>query len=356
MLKYSTKGGLKMSDFNNNYDFGNDYDLEFTAKRTENKKGFLYVFSIVIFALGFLISCIKVLVAYKEKTASNNTSFALGNAVGVAIGNIVIILLLFLLIKRVKKKAVVLIIAIIYLMVSFSSTSVALDRYVKGTKANKAAIEKFKYMANAYSVGKEIPKENFDKSVFGNMTPFLNSMNSYLIKCKQMQTNAEKDMASLDFYNMLSASTLSSPAKINTAKERLAASFKFLDKYEGQAKDLINNFNTEVSTLDLPSSFKTGFSEGYKRSQNEAINMMGNLFEIQREIFTKANITLDFMLSIQGKYKVQGNQIIFYDNDTLNKYNGYIQDIEKLNQAGTKLKASIQDKIKENVTNLNNIH
>jgi len=337
-------------------DFNNDYDLQFTCKRTENKKGFLYVFSIILFVLGFLISCMKVLVAYKEKSAANSTSFALGNAVGVAIGNIVIILLLFLLIKRVKKKAVTLLTAIIYLMVSFSSASVTLDSYARGTKANKAAMEKFKDMATAYSEKKEIPKENFDKSVYGSMTPLLNSFNSYLIKCIQMRNNIDKDIAALNLDNMLSTSTLSSAANINNAKERLAASFNIWDKYEAEVKNIITNFNTEVSTLDMPSSFKTSFFEGYKLSQNESSKMMSNFFKIERDICTRANTILDFMLSIQGKYEVQGNQILFYNNDTLNKYNGYIQDIQKLAEEETKIKTSMQDKLNEKVDDLNNVH
>ena len=64
--------------------------------------------------------------------------------------------------------------------------------------------------------------------------------------------------------------------------------------------------------------------EGFKKSQNETRAKVSNFLKVERDIMAKIDNILDFMLSIQGKYVVQNDKILFETNAYLNKYNGYI--------------------------------
>ncbi len=138
--------------------------------------------------------------------------------------------------------------------------------------------------------------------------------------------------------------TLKSTDKINKSKKNLETYMKLLDKYEAEHNDLIKNFDNEASTLELPNSYKSAFLNGFRKSQIEVHDIVNDFFKVEKDSCSKYNDLLNFMLSIQGTYTVQGNQILFKTNYTLNKYNEYINDIQQLSQK----EADIQNSIKEN--------
>lgn len=354
-MNKNNANGYSMSDYNYNNPYENQNLLSY-GNRSEEMRGFLYIFSIVILVLGFVISCFKFLVIFYEKRILTDTYFASGYTVGIAIGNIAIIIILFLLSKKVfRKKVILLILSLIYLIYSFSSTTAAIDGYIKEVKIYKASLVKFTAMSSAVVDKKDIPAENFDKSEYGSFSPFLKLTNSYFIKNKQLQDNMNNELSALDLKHILDGNTLSSKEGINNAKQRIAASLKLWDKYEADYKNNLNDFITSVSALELPKLFKTGFLEGYKQSQHEDSKKISDYFKIERDFSSKLNTIMDFMLSINGKYKVENDKILFNSGDNLNTYNVYIEDIKKLGEEEAKILKSINDNQKQSIDSLTKI-
>jgi hypothetical protein len=332
----------------NNTNLSENQNLEFKVNTNESKKGFFFIFSVVFFALGFLLSCIKAFVNFRDKSYYVNTAYASGSAIATIVISLVIIVALFLLSTRVfNKKGLLLILSIIYLLGCFSSTGAAIvQNSLKENRLNKAAKDKFISICNDAVNQKEINEETFDKSVYGHVTPFLSLTNDYYIKFQKHSNDISKNIDSLELHNILSASALGSTEEINNSKKKIADCRKIFDKHETEYNDLIANFTTSASTLELPKSFKSGMLEGFKKSQNETGQKVSNFLKVERDILTNIDNILDFMLSIQGKYVVKNDQILFETEADLNKYNGYVKQLQTLSQKETDLKKNMYDSLK----------
>lgn len=344
-----------MSDLNdyNNTNFYENQNSEFKTGRAKNKKGVLFVLSIVFFTLSFLLSCLKALIDFLRESQINK-AYAMGYAAGTIIISMVIIVILLLLSTRVfKKKVFMLIFSIIFLLVSFLSTADAMETSLKEIKMTKAAEDKIISMFTNMANGKDISEENFDKSVYGNMTPILYVLKDFGVNSYKLSTDISKDIDALDFENMLTANTLGSTEKINNAKKNIDESIKIYDKYEIEYNNLITNLNKSISELELPKSFKKGFLEGFTQAQEENGSKLSNLFKVEKDVSNKVNSILNFMLSIKGKYTVENDRILFETNDDLNKYNGYIEDIQKLAQEETNIKNDLRDSLKLKLDKIN---
>lgn len=340
----------------NNTNISENQNFEFKVNKNENKRGFLFILSIVFFILGLLSSCIKAFIYFKDSSYYVNVPYASGRATATIVISLVIVAALFLLSTRVfSKRRLLLLFSIIYLLGSFSSTGAAIvENSSKENKLNKAAKDKFISMCNEVASEKEINEENFDKSVYGRITPFLSLANDYLIKFQNHSNDISKNIDSLELHKILSASALSSTEEINNSKKKIDDCRKIFDKHETEYNDLIENFTTSASTLELPKSFKSSMLEGFKKSQNETREKISNFLKVERDILTNIDNILDFMLSIQGKYVVKNDKILFENKADLNKYNEYIEELQTLAQKETDIKKNMYDSLKLTLNELNN--
>ncbi|BCZ45846.1 hypothetical protein psyc5s11_19130 [Clostridium gelidum] len=340
----------------NNTNLSENQNLEFKVNKNESKKGFIFIFSIVLFALGLLLSCLKAFINFRDKSYYVNTPYASGYATTTIVISLVIIATLFLLSTRVfNKKGLILIFSIIYLLGSFSLTGATIaENSLKENKLNKAAKDKFITMCNNVVNEKENNEESFDKTVYGHMTPFLYLTNDYFIKFQKHSNDISKNIDSLELHSILSSSALGSTEEINNSKKKIADCRKIFDKHETEYNDLIVNFATSASTLELPKSFKSGMLEGFKKSQNDTRDKLNNYLKVERDILDNIDNIMDFMLSIQGKYTVKNDKILFETEADLNKYNGYIKELQTLAQKETDLKKNMYDGLKLKLNEFNN--
>ncbi|MDP4087877.1 MAG: hypothetical protein Q8930_01250 [Bacillota bacterium] len=332
-------------DSNNNTLFGNE-SLQTNSNKSEDIKGNLYILPIMLLVFGFVISCFETLIIFKQKSDVTTLGYALFYAAVVAIINILIIVIIILLSNRVfRKKALLVVLSAIYLMFSISTTAVAFGSYVNDNNMNNAAVEKLTSMCNAVANGEDISAEDFVKSEYGSMTPLLNLTKDYFIKNKKLQIDMNNAIASLDYEHILDANTLSSSENINNAKKRISDSLKVWDRCETELNDNVMNFNSSLSAMKLPPTFKAEFMDAFKASQDKHSDNMSIFFKLERDISTKLNSIMDFMLSISGNYKVQDGKISFYSVADLNKYNEYIADFQSLVQKESDVKEEVTDSL-----------
>jgi hypothetical protein len=356
MITYNTckiiseRWNTKLSDstnFNNTSLLENEI-LEYKSNKPKKSKSIVLIISIIFFTLSFLISCLQFSIDFRLKSQTNDASYATGYVAGEIIFTLAIIVALFVLsTKVIKKKVVTLIFSIFYLLVSLSTTTLAIENSLNQTKMNNAAKDKFISLCTDISKNNNIENENFDKSVYGNMTPLLSYVKDYGIKLKKIQNDFVQDIDSLDCDNILNLANLSSADNINNSKKKIATYLEALNKYEAQHNNLVTDMGNNIPTLELPQSFKINILEGFKESQEENGSLISDLFKVERENYTKINELMDFLLSIQGKYTVSGEKIIFKSSDDINKYNGYIKDIKEFNQKKEDLNNTEHKKRKE---------
>ncbi|MBD7913259.1 DUF3053 family protein [Clostridium cibarium] len=330
------------TDYNDDNNFYENQDYDFEPYETKKKKkGVLFILSIVFFALGFLISCLNTFINHLRNTRlelPNTMSFSLG----LIFGSIVIITILFLLGTKVfKKNGILFAFSIIFFLGSsgiiVSTFKTIGDEYL----ANKAGEEKLISLCNSIANEQDISGESYEKSQYGELTPLLNVIRDYGTKYRSLSNDINENISSIGIDNILKPNSLGNSEQIKTSKKKLEDTVKIIDKTEAECNDLIANLDKSVSNMELPQKYKTDFLNGFRKSQLKDGKNLTELFKVQKEIFSKANSFLDFLLSSQGKYVIKDNKMLFYTNADLDKASVFIKDIKNLAQKETE----IQDKM-----------
>ncbi|MBD7913260.1 DUF3053 family protein [Clostridium cibarium] len=340
---------------NNNNNFYGNQNYGFQPYETKNKKGVLFILSIVFFALGFLISCLNTFVNHLRNTRLNlpNTmSFSLG----LIFGSIVIIAILFLLGTKVfKKNGVLFAFSIIFFLGSLGSTVTTVKAIGDEARANRAGEEKLISVCNSIANEQDISGENYEKSQYGELTPILNIIRDYGTKCTAFKNDINNNISSIGLETMLNPNSLGDVEKIKSSKKKLEDTVKIYDDYETKYNDLVTNLDTSVSNTELPKEFKTSFLDGFRKSQLENSKDMKEFFKVEKDVFSKINSLMDFLLASQGKYVVKNNEILFYADADLDKYNGFIKDINNLAQKEAEIQNRIAKSKSQKLDDLNNL-
>ncbi|WP_310940175.1 hypothetical protein [Clostridium sp. SHJSY1] len=252
-----------------------------------------------------------------------------------------------------KKKGVLLGLSIIYILGTFSSLAGTIETFKKEAEMNKAAEAKLVSICNSIAAKKDISGETFDKSVYGDLTPLLQLIKDYGTEINNLSANMTKELSSVDFANILSLDTLSSQEKISDAKKKIDNSLSVFDKYETEYNNLVANLNTSVPKIELPKAFKKDFINGFRDGQVENRDITTKYFKIEKDLLSKTNEILNFMLSAKGNYIIRNNQLLFETDADVNKYNEYIKDIKKLAEDEEKIQNSINDKMQNRLNELN---
>ncbi|WP_143318373.1 DUF3053 family protein [Clostridium sp. HBUAS56017] len=331
------------TDYNddNNFYENQDYDFEPYETKKKKKKGVLFILSIVFFALGFLISCLNIFINHLRNTRlelPNTMSFSLG----LIFGSILIIVILFLLGTKVfKKNGVLFAFSIIFFLGSsgiiVSTFKTIGDEYL----VNKAGEEKLISLCNSIENEQDISGESYEKSQYGEFAPVLNIVSEYGPKSIALKKDIN-NISSIGLETMLSANSLGDSDQIKTSKEKLEDTVKIIDKTEAECNDLITILDKMVSNVKSPKEYKKSFLDAFRKEQLKDSKNIAELFKVTKEIYSKTNSFLDFLLSSQGKYVVENNKLSFYNDSDINKANGFVEDITNLIEKGNE----IQNKLK----------
>jgi uncharacterized membrane protein (DUF485 family) len=331
------------TDYNNDNNFYENQDYDFEPYQTNNKKkkGALFILSIVFFVLGFLISCLNTFINHLRNThleLPNTMSFSLG----IIFGSIVIIAILFLLGTKVfKKNGVLFAFSIIFFLGSLGIITSTFKTIGDEHLANKAGQEKLISLRNSIANEEDISGESYEKSQYGELAPVLNIIRDYVPKSIALRKDVNS-ISSIGLDTMLNPNSLGNSEQIKITKQKLEDTVKIIDKTEADCDALITNLDNSVSNMELPKKYKTDFLDGFRKSQLKDGKYMTELFKVEKDIFSKTNGFLDFLLSSQGKYVVENNKFSFYNDADVKKANEFIKDINNLVENGNE----IQNKLK----------
>ena len=331
----------------------NSVENEKQNKPSESKV--FIILGIIFFVLGIMISLLQLLVS---KDMISTTNSKLGYMVVGIIARIVLAIICAIVggfIVKNKKGQVLMLISIIYLALSMIITANALVKRSEEVKLNKVAMSKFASIANDYSTGKDLSNEKFDKAKYGSLASFLTLSDQYFVSFKKMNTDLNTEIGELNLETILGADSYSSPETIKDSQNRLNTTLDTFNKFETNANKSIKKLQSGVNDLDLSPEYKKGFVAGFQKSQIESNSKFKNYMEIEKNIIKKMNELMSFMSTENVNYEVKDNRVYFKTNDTLDKYNKYIEDLQKLVVKETAAQKEMQDSVSKKIENLDKL-
>lgn len=330
---------------NSSYYYYNEY---------KNKKVnlVLSIISAILFVLGLGFLFLKIFV--KDSINSISNYFQLSNGGGELLGTILVIVILFTLIAFIfknKKGVITIVISVIYLFYSIASAGMTIVVCAKeDAEKNKLAITEKLNMEHDYESNKDVSAVKLDKKTYGRLTPLLIVLKNHFVNVKKIDDDLDKKIDNSKL--AISTDTYSSTDKINIIKQNANNLDKIWDDYKEKRVNEENNTLNNISKLKIPKSCKEGFIKNYSENENEFIEDIDNHVDAEKDYDSKVITLMDYVLSVQGKYLIENNKVMFYSQDDLNKCNSYDNDIDQAANKINEIDKKNQEKEKQSLSDI----
>jgi hypothetical protein len=121
---------------------------------------------------------------------------------------------------------------------------------------------------------------------------------------------------------------LSDHSNFKVARSKLAKGNKIIDDYEKLVKTRTKEALREINFMEFPNKQET--IEEFLKGVKEKDRFNKEFFRIQRESLSTMGNLLNFLSSKKDKYYFDQEQIVFFVNDDIKKYNNYMQRLSQL--------------------------
>lgn len=136
----------------------------------------------------------------------------------------------------------------------------------------------------------------------------------------------------LNVYEMLDASHLEADEKLIESKERIQKAQKTINNYQEKYGTALVKLKESISLLKIRENFL--HIEAFKRGMLEALEnieiKVDEQFHVERKAFDELENIVNFLSTRNGAWSAQGDQIIFYEENDLNRYQSFIDSLQHL--------------------------
>ena len=156
------------------------------------------------------------------------------------------------------------------------------------------------------------------------------------------------EMESLNVFEILDARHLEADEKLIESKERIQKAQKTINNYQEKYGTALVKVKESISLLKTRENFihieavKIGM---LKALENVEIKV-DEQFRVERKAFDELENIVKFLSTRNGAWSAQGDQIIFYEDNDLKRYQTYIDSLQHLGEIQRKNIEDFQDKRK----------
>ena len=193
----------------------------------------------------------------------------------------------------------------------------------------------------------EIPKA---KGEFGEMERFAKE---FIDRFVAQRNDYLLELDAIGWNSILDAKRIRNDTTLSESKMMIARAKIIADKYEKKTADLMNGTRAHINALNMSESNKREMLAGFERGMSESGNKIDEQWKLEMQVlFQFENIIL--LLAARKNWEVQGDQILFYNEDDLARFNSYIGTIQRLVQQQEQIQKSSFAEASQNLNALKN--
>jgi len=164
---------------------------------------------------------------------------------------------------------------------------------------------------------------------FGEMERFIKEFmdqiasqrNDYLLELEAIGWNSILDV------NRIKADTTFIESKVTIQKAK-----EVVKKYTDKTKTLLNNTKDKIRSLNVSESSKRTMLSGFDRGMKKAKKDIDTLWMLEEKTILEFENIIALLSSRRSVWVVEGEQILFYSDSDLNRFNSYIASIQSISK------------------------
>ncbi len=241
-----------------------------------------------------------------------------------------------------KKVALVLLLGSSWLV---SSTVASIELYHKGSSERVIAHDAVELM-DSFSTNKEIPiKQGSPKNV-----SFVDLMQNYMSRVQNIRNEYSSAVEASGLAEMLTPQNLTRPETLKNSLEEISTLEKIIPTYESR---LINELNTiEMQLSERQDKESIDALNGFQKTKGDGVRLLKMYYQNQGDIIRTMRKIISLAIELKGKLRLQDKQLLFEDQESLDLYNDYLQQLTKFSEDEEKISLYQQHQIESRTDRL----
>lgn len=226
-----------------------------------------------------------------------------------------------------------------------SKNKVTHEQEVQATKKIVSLASNFS--SGSGSLSPKLSSENYEDE-YGGLYPIVEATEKYYMEIQKGKEEAEKAIQDLTSESVFTKEILSDSGKLSEAKSKIKKFITVITDFEELIISSTEKFQKTIQDADIPSSFKSGFLDGFEKGNSQTMDLLKRVFNAYETALTKFSDLFTFLQSRQGDYKVSEDATIsFYTDEDKDTYNKIFTEMQEASEKGDQLQKELEDKSKK---------
>jgi hypothetical protein len=221
----------------------------------------------------------------------------------------------------------------------------SIELYHKGSSERVLAHD-FVGLMDSFSSNKVIPiKQNSPKNL-----SLIDMTQNYISRVQSIRNEYSRAIEAAGLADMLTPQNLTRPEALKNSLEEISTLEKIIPTYESRLIKELKTYEMQLSERQDKKSIDA--LNGFQKSKDDGVRLLKMYYQNQGDIIRTMGKIINLAIELKGKLRLQDKQLLFEDQESLDLYNSYLQQLTKFSEDEEKISLYQQHQIESRTDRL----
>ena len=177
-------------------------------------------------------------------------------------------------------------------------------------------------------------------------------MKEFISQMASQRNNYLLELAAIGWDRILDPQRIESDKTLAESKVTVEKAKAIVEKYDQETNVLLGNARQRIQTFDISAASKQEMTSGFDRGMEKAKQDIYALWALEKKVVYEFENIFNLLFEIRGTWVVSEGQILFHNDDDLNRFNSYIASIQSLVNQQAKIQRRSVETVNRNFDSL----
>lgn len=194
------------------------------------------------------------------------------------------------------------------------------------------------------------PQSPAARGEFGEMERF---MKEFIDRFVAQRNDYLLELEAIGWNSILDAKRIKNDAALSESRVMIERAKSIVDKYEKKTAELMRGTRAHIESLNMSEATKKELLAGFEKGMSKSGDQIDEQWRLEKQVVRQFE-NIFVMLAASKTWVVEGEQILFYSDSELARFNSYIQAIQGLTHQQEQLQKNSFAEANKNMESLKN--
>ena len=162
---------------------------------------------------------------------------------------------------------------------------------------------------------------------FGEMERF---MKEFMDQMATQRNDYLLELEAIGWNGVLDANRIKADKTFDESKVIIQKAKEVVSKYTANTQTLLDSAKNNIRSLNISESSKRSMLSGFDRGMEKAKENIDALWSLEAKTIKEFENIINLLAAKKGAWVVEGEQILFYNDSDLERFNSYIASIQNI--------------------------